>query len=47
MLMGISALNGRERPRWGKLDDQELCHLYSSLNILRIIKSRRKRLTGN
>jgi hypothetical protein len=32
---------------WRKLHDEELCDLYSSPNIFRIIKSRRKRWAGH
>jgi hypothetical protein len=31
---------------WRKLHDEELCDLYSSPSIIRIIKSRRKRWSG-
>jgi hypothetical protein len=32
---------------WGKLHNEELNDLYSSPNIFRMIKSRRKRLSGH
>jgi len=35
----------REKGQWRKLHNRELCNLYSSLNIIRTIKSRRMRWT--
>jgi hypothetical protein len=32
---------------WRALNNEELCHLYSSLSIIRIINSRRMRWVGN
>jgi hypothetical protein len=32
---------------WRKLHNEELCELYSSLSIIRIIKSRRMRWVGH
>jgi hypothetical protein len=32
---------------WGRLHNEELHNLYASLNIIRVIKSRRMRLAGH
>jgi hypothetical protein len=32
---------------WGRLHNEELCKLYTSLNLLRVIKSRKVRWMGN
>jgi hypothetical protein len=37
----------KEDGSWRKLHDDELQSLYSSLNIVRVIKSRRMRLAGH
>jgi hypothetical protein len=44
---GLRRISGPKRDEvmreWGKLHDEELCDLYSSPSIIRIIKSRRMR----
>jgi hypothetical protein len=40
-------LKGRKDGLWRKLHNDELCNLYSSPNIVRVIKSRRIRWAGH
>jgi hypothetical protein len=48
VLRGIFGLRRDEVPGgWRKLHNEELCDMYSSLSIIRIIKSRRMRWAGH
>ena len=47
ILGGIFGLNGDENVEWRRLHNEELCSLYRSPNIIRVIKSRRLGWVGH